>query len=77
MKILAAAVILAALSASPAYAQCVGGRCVAPRVRAVVAAPVRLVGRVVRGVRCRRAVRVNRRVGRRMARRARWGRCCG
>ena len=62
------------LVASPAIAQC-GGACYAPRpvARAIVAAPVRVVVRVVRGVQHRRAVRIERRQARRACRRAN---CC-
>jgi hypothetical protein len=81
MKLLALAALIVAcwLMAAPAEAQCVGGICRAPVARAVVVAPlrvvalpVRIVGRVVHRTRLRRAGRVERRVMRRMARRARW-----
>lgn len=62
-----------------AAAQCGGGVCqTAPRPVArvvvgaplrVVAAPARIVGRVIRGIRFRRAVRVQRRAARRAYRR--------
>ena len=76
--LVAAAVVMMSLAAAPAVAQCVGGICVAPRVRAVVVAPVRCVGATVRHVRARHAVRVTRRAHRRAVRRA-WlrGGCCG
>jgi hypothetical protein len=77
MKYVLAAIILAALSATSATAQCTGGVCRAPLVAVAIGVPGRRMS-------YRRAGRVERRVGRRMVRRARRGarraargRCCG
>jgi len=80
MRYVAMALVAVGLMAAPAAAQCTGGVCQRPIARAVAAAPMRVaiapvqvVGRLVCGVRARRAVRINRRVARRVSRRGRRG----
>ena len=70
MRILAATLVLVALSAIPVSAQCVDGTCRAPLIKAaIVWAPMRSVATRVRFHQVRR---VERRMGRRMVRRIRW-----